>query len=144
CPLYVEPLKLVEVLNSTPSALNRLDIATFVERFQQEDAGQQVYAPFLEAFDPALPQQLVVWDTPPEIVTFMAESVDRVLREVLDVPDGLADPSVYVLDPASGTGSYLVEILKRIDATLRERGADALSAHRVKQAALERVFGFEI
>lgn len=143
-PQYLEPLKLVEVLNWTAAALNRVDTATFFERFQEEHAVQYFYEPFLEAFDPELRKQLGVWYTPPEIVTYMVERVDRVLREVLDVPDGLADPSVYVLDPATGTGSYLVEILKRIDATLRERGADALSAHRVKQAALERVFGFEI
>ncbi len=45
---------------------------------------------------------------------YIMERVDTVLREELDLPDGLADPNVYVLDPGNGTGSYLVEVLRRI------------------------------
>jgi predicted helicase len=87
---------------------------------------------------------LGVWFTPPEIVRYMVERVDTVLREELELPDGLADPNVYVLDPCAGTGSYLVEVLKRIAATLQENGGDALVAHDLKDAAMNRVFGFEI
>lgn len=74
----------------------------------------------------------------------MVERVDTVLREELNRPDGLADPNVYVLDPACGTGAYLVEVLQRIAATLQDRGGDALVASDLKRAAMERVFGFEI
>lgn len=51
---------------------------------------------------------------------------------------------MYVLDPCCGTGAYLVEVLKRIYRTLREKRGDALLANDVKRAAEERVFGFEI
>jgi predicted helicase len=52
---------------------------------------------------------------------------------------------VFVLDPCCGTGAYLVEVLRSIEATLRQnRGDDALIASDVKRAAMERVFGFEI
>ncbi len=91
-----------------------------------------------------LRKELGVWYTPPEIVEYMVARVDTVLREELDVPDGLADPRVYVLDPCCGTGAYLVEVLERISQTLDEKGADALSAGEIKKAAMERVFGFEI
>jgi predicted helicase len=74
----------------------------------------------------------------------MVERVDTVLREELDLPDGLADPSVYVLDPAAGTGSYPLEVLRRIEKTLRDKDEDALVAHELKRAAMERVCGFEI
>jgi hypothetical protein len=70
--------------------------------------------------------------------------VDHVLRSELEIADGLADPRVVVLDPCCGTGAYLVEVLHRIEGTLRERGDDALVASDVKRAARERVFGFEI
>ena len=43
-----------------------------------------------------------------------------------------------------GTGAYLAEVLRRIAANLQDRGLGALTGARVKQAALERVFGFEI
>lgn len=73
----------------------------------------------------------------------MVARVDAVLREELAIADGLADPQVYVLDPCCGTGAYLVEVLRRIAATLREKGEDALLAQDLKRAALERVIGFE-
>lgn len=66
------------------------------------------------------------------------------LREELDLPDGLADKNVYVLDPCCGTGSYLVEVLNKIHDTLKSRGNDALIAADLKEAAQKRVFGFEL
>jgi len=74
----------------------------------------------------------------------MVARVDTALREELGVVDGLADPNVYVLDPAAGTGSYLVEVLRHIAARLRENGDDGLLGYNLKQAALRRVVGFEI
>jgi predicted helicase len=71
--------------------------------------------------------------------------VDAALREELDIPDGLADPRVLVLDPCCGTGAYLVEVLRKIGETLFARGeGDALNAEAVKKAAQARVFGFEL
>jgi hypothetical protein len=137
-------LTLVEVLDWTAEALNRVDRAAFFARFREDHAVQYFYEPFLEAFDPQLRKQLGVWYTPPEVVRYMVAKVDHVLRTELDLADGLADPRVVVLDPCCGTGAYLVEVLHRIERTLRERGDDALLASDLKQAARERVFGFEI
>ncbi len=137
-------LELVEVLDWTAGVLNRVDRAEFFERFKDEHAVQYFYEPFLQAYDPQLRKELGVWYTPPEIVKYQVARVDTVLREELDLPDGLADPNVIVLDPCCGTGAYLVETLHRIAATMRERGGDALIASDLKQAAMHRVFGFEI
>jgi hypothetical protein len=143
-PTTLGPLGLVEVLDWAAAALNRVDRASFFAKFEEGHAVQYFYEPFLEAFDPELRKQLGVWYTPPEIVQYMVARVDTVLREELDRPDGLASPDVYVLDPCCGTGAYLVEVLKRIAATLRAKGEDALAAQDVKRAAVGRVFGFEI
>ena len=105
---------------------------------------QYFYEPFLEAFDPELRKELGVWYTPDEVVRYMVAKVDAVLREELGVADGLADESVWVLDPCCGTGAYLVEVLRRVDATLQAKGADALTRQDVKRAAMKRVVGFEI
>ncbi len=137
-------LNLVEVLTWTGDTLNRVDRAEFFSRFEAGQAIQYFYEPFLQAFSPELRKELGVWYTPPEIVQYMVARVDTVLREELGLVDGLADEQVYVLDPCCGTGAYLVEVLRRIAATKREQGSDALSAYSVKKAALERVFGFEI
>jgi hypothetical protein len=143
-PSNVRGLGLEDVLNWTADALNRVERAGFFKRFEEEHAVQYFYEPFLEAFDPELRKSLGVWYTPQEIVAYMAERVDRVLREELNLARGLADENVYVLDPCCGTGAYLVEVLKRIKRTVDEEGADALSANDLKEAAMHRVFGFEI
>jgi hypothetical protein len=143
-PSKLEPLGLVQVLEWTEACLNRVSRGDFFAQFEEGHAVQYFYEPFLEAFDPKLRKDLGVWYTPPEIVQYMVARVDAVLRQELDIPDGLADPRVYVLDPCCGTGAYLVEVLKRIHATLQAQGGDGLAAHKVKLAALSRVFGFEI
>ena len=140
----LESLRLTEVLDWTGTVLNRIDRAAFFSAFEEHHAVQYFYEPFLEAYDPELRKQLGVWYTPREVVSYMVERVDRVLREELNLADGLADPNVYVLDPCCGTGSYLIEVLHRIAATLKAKGGDALSAQEVKRAAIDRVFGFEI
>ncbi len=129
-PGKLEPLRLVEVLDWAAAALNRVDRAAFFSRFEETHAVQYFYEPFLEAFDPELRKELGVWYTPPEIVQYMVARVDTVLREELDIADGLADPRVYVLDPCCGTGAYLVEVLERIAHTLDEKGGDALDSRR--------------
>jgi len=143
-PGQLEALNLSEILDWTASVLNRVDRANFFTKFQEGHAVQYFYEPFLQAFDPELRKQLGVWYTPPEIVQYMVARVDTVLREELNLPDGLADKNVYVLDPCCGTGSFLVEALRCIHKTLKDRGADALIAADLKEAAKNRVFGFEI
>ena len=143
-PAQLGALKLDEVLDWAAEALNRVDRASFFATFENQHAVQYFYEPFLEAFDPDLRKQLGVWYTPPEIVAYMVARVDTVLREELGISDGLADPRVVVLDPCCGTGAYLVEVLNTIAATLRDKGGDGLLAHDLKQAAMSRIFGFEI
>lgn len=143
-PQRLKPLGLMEVLEWTGEALNRVERAAFFARFDTGQAVQYFYEPFLEAFDPELRKELGVWYTPPEVVRYMVARVDTVLRKELGVVDGLADPNVYVLDPCTGTGAYVAEVLRHIAATLQARGEDALLGQDVKRAALTRVIGFEL
>ena len=143
-PGRLQPLGLTEVLDWTAAALDRVDRTAFFARFNQGEAVPYFYEPFLEAFDPDLRKQLGVWYTPSEVVRYMVARVDRALKDDLGIADGLAAANVYVLDPCCGTGAYLAEVLRRIAANLASRGLGALVGAGVKQAAMERVFGFEI
>ena len=143
-PDRLQPLGLVEVLDWTSAALDRVDCDAFFDRFNEGEAVTYFYEPFLEAFDPELRKQLGVWYTPAEVVRYMVARVDKALRDDLGIADGLAAENVYVLDPCCGTGAYLAEVLRRIATNLESRGLGALTGARVKQAATERVFGFEI
>ena len=137
-------LGLIEVLDWTAAALNRVERVEFFNSFDEGHAVQYFYEPFLHAFDPELRKELGVWYTPEEIVRYQVERVDAVLRTELGLADGLADQNVVVLDPCCGTGAYLRAVLRRIAATLHDKGGDALIAHDLKKAAMERIFGFEI
>ena len=143
-PGRLQPLGLTEVLDWTAAALDRVDRTAFFARFNQGEVVPYFYEPFLQAFDPDLRKQLGVWYTPSEVVCYMVARVDRALKDDLGIADGLAAENVYVLDPCCGTGAYLAEVLRRVAANLADRGLGALVGAGVKQAAMERVFGFEI
>ena len=143
-PGRLQPLGLVEVLDWTAAALNRVDREAFFAKFSEGEAVSYFYEPFLQAFDPELRKQLGVWYTPAEVVRYMVARVDKALKDDLDISDGLAGENVYVLDPCCGTGAYMAEVLRRIAGNLEGKGLGALVGAKVKQAATERVFGFEI
>ncbi|MCY3671404.1 MAG: N-6 DNA methylase, partial [Alphaproteobacteria bacterium] len=113
-PGRLQPLGLVEVLDWTAAALDRVDRPVFFSRFAEGEAVPYFYEPFLKAFDPELRRQLGVWYTPAEVVRYMVARVDRALKDDLGIPEGLAAENVYVLDPCCGTGAYLAEVLRRI------------------------------
>ena len=126
-PGRLNPLGLVEVLDWTSDALDRVDRDAFFARFNEGEAVPYFYEPFLESFDPALRKQLGVWYTPAEVVRYMFARVDRALRDDLGIADGLAAENVYVLDPCCGTGAFLAETLKRIASNLEGKGLSGQS-----------------
>lgn len=144
-PGALNSIQLQEILNLAGEALNRVQPA-FFEIFREEEAVAYFYEPFLEAFDPDLRKELGVWYTPKEIVHYMVERVDHLLRAELNQPLGLASPAVRILDPCCGTGAYLTSVLNRIHRTLLESAGDdtALVPNDLRNIALTRVFGFEI
>lgn len=143
-PTKLKALDLTTVLDWSADALNRVEAEAFFKKFEAEDSVQYFYEPFLKAFDPELRKQLGVWYTPREIVRYQVARVDEALRTQLGLTDGLADPSVVVLDPCCGTGAYLVEVLATIGQRLSEQGNGALAGQELKQAARQRIFGFEL
>lgn len=138
------PAGLDEVLDWTEDVLARIDRKAFFARFHHDEAVQYFYEPFLEAYDPNLRKLLGVWYTPPEVVRYMVARVHQTLQRDLGITLGLADRDVHILDPCTGTGSFLVEALRTIARTLSAVHGDDLVADEVKAAALTRVHGFEL
>ena len=98
-----QPLGLVELLDWTAAAFDRVDRTAFFSQFNEGEAVPYFYEPFLQAFDPDLRKQLGVWYTPKEVVHYMVARVDQALKDDLGISDGLANEDVYVLDPCCGT-----------------------------------------
>ena len=143
-PKKVRALNLEEVLDWTDACLARVDRPGFFARYDMGDAVQYFYEPFLAEFDPQLRKDFGVWYTPPEIVRYMVARVDAALRKNFNLPDGLADPSVVVLDPCCGTGAYLVETLRVIRRRLVDGYGEIQAGLKIREVAKKRLFGFEL
>ena len=103
-PSRLQPLGLVEVLDWTAAALDRVDRSAFFDRFSEGEAVPYFYEPFLEAFDPDLRKQLGVWYTPPEVVRYMVARVDRRSRTTLASPTGWRLRTSTSSTPAAARG----------------------------------------
>jgi len=143
-PKKVRALQLEEVLDWTEECLARVDRTGFFARYDMGDAVQYFYEPFLAEFDPELRKDFGVWYTPPEIVRYMVASVDSALRDNFGVADGLADPTVVVLDPCCGTGAFLVESLRLIRRRMVDSYGEAQAGLKIREVAKKRLFGFEL
>lgn len=156
-PRRIAELGLVPHLDVATETLGRVHRETFFQRLtlpslgNAGDAEKSVttaivyfYEPFLETFDPDLRKQLGVWYTPPEVVRYQVHKVDALLREELGCALGFADENVVVLDPACGTGAYLIEVLHCAADTLRREGVEAELGETLLRAICQRVIGFEI
>jgi predicted helicase len=101
------------------------------------------YEDFLAAYDPRLRKDAGVYYTPREVVQAQVRLIDDLLRSWLAKDLGFADESVITLDPAAGTGTYL---LGAIDCALgkveSQQGRGAVPGKATGLA--ERIYGFEI
>ena len=102
------------------------------------------YEDFLEVYDNTLRKRTGSYYTPPEVVSAMVNLVDEALRSPLfERPTGFAASDVIVADPAVGTGTFLLGVLRSIALTVtNDQGAGAVRG--AIEAAVKRVIGFEI
>ena len=109
------------------------------------DAWLYFYEDFLEVYDNRLRKQTGSYYTPPEVVGAMVRLVDDLLRhqDRFDLSFGLASPEVTVADPAVGTGTFLLGVLRRIAAAVEaDEGPGAVPG--AVEAAVRRLISFEI
>lgn len=101
-----------------------------------------LYEDFLRVFDEAAVARYGVYYTPPEIVKLMVAETDRTLREQLGT-DGLLDEGVRLLDPACGTGTFLIGAADAA-AEVAEARFGAGMVGPVISAFAQRMHGFEL
>lgn len=108
------------------------------------DAWLYFYEEFLDVYDKQLRKQTGSYYTPPEVVAAMVRLVDQALRTTgFDLAAGLASPSVSIADPAAGTGTYILGVLRNIAAAVaKDEGEGAVKASI--EAALARIVAFEL
>ncbi|MEJ7625518.1 MAG: N-6 DNA methylase [Ferruginibacter sp.] len=126
-----------------------------------EDPIIHFYETFLSEYDPKLRKARGVWYTPAPVVNFIVRAVDDILKTEFDLPQGLADNSkiktkinlqgkqveqevhrVQILDPATGTGTFLAEVVKHIHKKFE--GQKGIWSNYVETHLLPRLNGFEL
>jgi hypothetical protein len=100
------------------------------------------YEDFLKTFDPDERRRLGVYYTPIEVVRYIVGALDRALRDNLQT-QGLRDPRVTILDPATGTGTFLLAIAERVRAQMEAEAGEGMAALAL-QGLARRMFGFEL
>ncbi|MDD5479693.1 N-6 DNA methylase [Rhodoferax sp.] len=109
-----------------------------------EDPVFHFYETFLAEYDRSLRDSRGVFYSPEPVVDYIVRGVDWLLVNRFGLPAGLADPSALVLDPATGTATFLRKVIalihQRVDA---EHGAGAWPGY-VRAQLLPRIFGFEL
>ena len=142
----------------------------FGKKTMMEDPIIHFYETFLSEYDPKLRKSRGVWYTPQPVVNFIVRAVDDILKTEFDLPQGLADTSktkikldlpdtdkrykdnvktveeevhkVQILDPATGTGTFLAEVIKHIHKKFK--GQQGIWSNYVETHLLPRLNGFEI
>ncbi|XZO01486.1 MAG: type ISP restriction/modification enzyme [Microcoleus sp.] len=137
--------------------LGRVDMTAILENFgsrtRQSDPVVHFYETFLAAYNSALRKSRGVYYTPEPVVSYIVRSVDAILKNRFNLPLGLADnsknpdtqqPRVQILDPATGTGTFLYGVVDRIYQNLEDLGISGSWNQYVQENLLNRLFGFEL
>ncbi|MCL1490552.1 MAG: N-6 DNA methylase [Pseudanabaena sp. Salubria-1] len=129
-------------------------LSDFREKMNREDIVIRFYEDFLAAYKPKMRERRGVYYTPEPVVSYMVRSVDILIKEKFNKPLGLADPEVMILDPACGTGTFLLWIFKLIydrfendgeaRSLIKQKLGDISWSDYVRDHLLPRVFGFEL
>jgi predicted helicase len=134
---------------------------TYGKSTKMEDPIIHFYETFLSEYDPKLRKARGVWYTPAPVVNFIIRAVDDILKTEFGLSQGLADTSkttitvnengeqkkkevhrVQILDPAAGTGTFLVETIKQIHKKFE--GQQGIWNDYVDTHLIPRLNGFEL
>jgi hypothetical protein len=172
-----DELGVSEVVELLDDAKMESVVRDFDDRNPQEDPVIHFYELFLKEYDAKKRMQRGVFYTPRPVVSYIVRSVDELLRSELGLEDGLADTSTWgeiakrhknleipsgvdpnqaflqILDPATGTGTFLVEVLDLIHRRMTEKWKalghskkkiEALWNDYVPNHLLPRLHGYEL
>ena len=161
------------IIDDLARVFQACDVARLMEGFGkltgQNDPFLHFYETFLAAYNPSKRKARGVWYTPEPVVNFIVRAVDEVLQTEFGLPDGLADTSkvsidwetgqtdnkgkpviirkdvhrVQILDPATGTGTFLAEVIKQIAPKVKNV-APGMWSQYIEQDLIPRLHGFEL
>lgn len=135
--------------------LNFADIERIYKKLVDHKAGEdpviQFYEPFLSQYDPEERKARGVYYTPKPVVDYIVRSVDFILKTKFNKQKGLGDKSVQILDPATGTGTFLMSVIQNIYSDIEKENkplGDDLVKRKFNEVVsnhiLKHLYGFEL
>jgi len=161
------------VIDDLAAVFQAADVKQIMQGFGEltgrQDPFLHFYETFLSAYNPDKRKSRGVWYTPEAVVNFIVRAVDEVLQTEFGLADGLADTSkitidwdtdlndkkgqaitqkkdvhrVQILDPATGTGTFLAEVVKHIAPKIKSI-APSMWTPYIEQDLIPRLHGFEL
>lgn len=141
--VLTDPVARAGIAASVDLLLRVIDAVTPGTLSGPEDPWLYFYEDFLAVYDPKLRKDTGVYYTPVEVVRAQVRLIDDLLVHRLGKPLGFADPGVVTLDPAVGTGTYLLGVIEHaLGRVKEEQGPGAIPGHATALAG--NLYGFEL
>lgn len=154
--------KLSYIVDELCEVFSHADISKLIDQYfgkdlwgndkEGPDPVVHFYEDFLKEYDPELRKKMGAYYTPTPVVRFMVRAVDEILQKEFDLLKGLADTSKYendvhkvqVLDPATGTGTFISAVIRLIYEKILKSGQKGSWPAYVRSDLLPRIHAFEL
>lgn len=139
------------VINLIIKSINSYDEKIFYDKLSykerhdtdKEDPFIYAYEYFLKEFDAKTRNARGVFYTPIEAVRYIIKSIDEILKDKLNISDGIYGEEVHILDFAAGTGTFMLGAIERAFENAKQNGIAGVWENIVSDFILKRLYGFE-
>ena len=136
------------IVDDIASVLNAAEISSILDKYYKEGKGEDpivhFYETFLNEYDPETRERRGVYYTPEPVVKYIVKSVHHLLKTRFGLLDGLADPSVTVLDPAAGTLTFPAEAIKLAVNEYVEKYGEGGKKEFIRNQVLKNFYALEL
>ncbi len=142
------PEQMKWIIDDISEVLASADVKNILHQYFHEGKGKDpvvhFYETFLAAYDPETRERRGVYYTPEPVVSYIVRSLNIILKEHFNKPDGLASKSVTVLDPAAGTLTFLAEAAKLAVDEFVSKYGEGGKQEFIKTHILENFYALEL
>ena len=139
---------LIWIIDDIANVLAVADVKRILHRYFVEGKGKDpvvhFYETFLAEYAPKEREQRGVYYTPEQVVSYIVRSLNIILKEYFDKPDGFATDSVTVLDPGAGTLTFLAEAAKIAVEEFVDKYGTGGKSELIKKHILRNFYAFEL
>ena len=142
------PTQMEWIIDDIAEVLSVADVNKLLQDYFREGKGKDpvvhFYETFLAEYDPKARERRGVYYTPEPVVSYIVRSLHHILKDRFGKADGMASDTVTVLDPASGTLTFLAEAAKLAVNEFTSKYGDGGKEGFIKEHILKNFYAFEL